>query len=406
MENTIKSILEQNTKHWTLDKKLFKALDDFVKSYINLNEDHVNFFGSNLTGVHMLKFTTRERLQLTEDILAIDDNEIRRQVRALPHIGDTWVRGTDGLNLALLYLVHLLANDKKNSQNDRYNAQVNALFILQCKFLSSILNEYFDYCTSEPIALATYEALSGKFLIKKHGSWLELIKARCNAILVKEKTHQLAIQQFAPDDKIQYMITDIQGRYKQMIINIMAVTIQVKDKNQSLSAHSDTIEMDGDIVLKDLTNVQTDYLHYLREVVPNQRDFIKEELTDIILNSITTLPKKLLMDSLLAFSKNITTKNSPANQLMEEVIFYVFEYFNENRDEVRNIHDYSRVLRTFKNLYTAGKSVNPSVLKSRALADKVNKGIVKTSNPVSVAAVRIGLILYIILRALTKNHYS
>lgn len=406
MDQTIKSIMEHYTKHLKLDKSLCKQLDDYVKIFINLNEDHVKFFGGNLTGVNFIRFTTSERLRLTEDILEIEEDEIRKQVRALPHIGDTWVRGTDGLNLSLLYLVHLLSENKSLSQKDRYDAQCNALFILQCKFLSSMMAEYFKYPVSEPIALAAYQSLSGKFSIKKYGSWLELLNNRCKAILITERTHQDTIKNFSPDDKIQYMVTDIQGRLKQMILNIYDVTVQVKEKNQSLSAHSDTVELDGDIVLKDLGNIQTDYLHYMRSISDNQREFIKEDLVEIIQNSITTLPKKIFVESLVTFSKNIAIKNSPANQLLEEIIFYIFTYFSENKDVVSNIHDYSRVLKNLKDLYTAGKSNNPSVLKARTLADRVNKPILKTSNAVTVAAVRTGLIMYIILRTLTKNHYS
>lgn len=406
MEQTIKDIMARNCSHWKLDKKLAKQLSDFVKYFINRNEDHVNFFGGNLTGVHIIKFTTAERFRMTEEILEIDDLQIQEEVRQLDHIGETWVRGTDGLNLALLYLVHLLANDNKLSSKERYDMQVNALLILQYKFLSSIISSWFKFPVSEEIALATYQSLNGKYSIKKHGNWQALLLNRCRNILIEEKTHLDTIASFQPDDKVQYMITDIQGRLKQLILNIYEITVRIKDAGDAIGTQSSHIELDGEMTLRDITRKQVDYLNYLRKVAPEPREFIKEDLVDVIDVSITTMPKKLLVDALLEFSTDIKTRNSNANVLAEEVIFFCFNYFAENRNVITDTRDYSRVIKTMKDLYNAGKSNTPAILKARKVSEKICKKVVKTNNPATLAGVRTGLILYILLRTLTKEHYG
>lgn len=406
MQSDIKDILEKHTNHWVINARLGKQLSNFVKHFINLNEDHVAFFGGNLTGVQRVRFSSEERLMLTEDILDIDDIAIQREVRKLPHIMSTWVRGTDGVNLALLYLVHKLAVDTTLSSKVRYDMQVNALLILQYKFVSSILTYYFKYLVKPEIALAVYQSLSGKYHIKRHKTWQQVFLARCHAILVTEDTHLRTIQTFESDDKIQYMITDIQGRHKRMIIGIYGVTIDIKEAGGSVNTLSSTIEIDGDITLRDVTRIQNDYLNYIKRIAVNKNEFIKEDLVEVIDASITTMPRKLFYDVLIMVSDNMAKRDRETIELVEEIIFNSFTYFSENRKVITDIRDLPNVLKVMKDLYTAGKSTNPSILKTRKIGEKLSKKATKTTSATTVSALRTGLILYILLRTLTKDHYS
>lgn len=406
MPSDIKTILENHTQHWVLNARLAKQLSNFVKHFINLNEDHVAFFGGNLTGVQRVRFGSEERLMLTEDVLDIDDLAIQREVKKLPHIASSWVRGTDGVNLALLYLVHRLAVDTTLSSKTRYDMQVNALLILQYKFVSSILTYYFKYLVKPDVALAVYQSLSGKYHIKRYKTWQQVFLARCHAVLVSEDTHLKTILNFEPDDKIQYMITDIQGRHKRMIIGIYGVTIDTKEAGGAVGTLSSTIEIDGELTLRDVTRIQNDYLNYLKRVIVNKNEFIKEDLVEVIDESITTMSRKLFYDVLIMVSDNASKRDRETIELIEEVIFNSFAYIGENPKVVSNIKDLPNVLKVMKDLYTAGKSTNPSILKSRKIGDKLAKKATKTTSATTTAALRTGLILYILLRTLTKDHYS
>lgn len=406
MDADILPIMKKHCDHIVLSQGLNKKLADFVKWFINVNDDHVGFFGSNLTGVHRIRFTSDARNQLTENIFVIDDIQIRKDIRAIPHIGDTWVRGTDGLNLTLMYLVHALNNDTKLSSSIRYKMQVNLLLIYQYKVLSSIFVHYFRYQVKPEIGLAVYQNLSGKYLIKKYGTWQALLEARCQDILVADSTHRKTIKTFKPDDKVQYLITDPQTRLKSMIQNIYAVTLDIIENNQGIGQLSDHIELDGELKVRDIERKQTDYLIYLKKVAVNRNEFIKEDLVTIIDESITTMPKKLFYDVLIKMSDQVKSRDPKAMELIEEIIIHSFGHFTENRDVIQSINDFSNVLKVMKDLYSAGKSTNPSVLKTRKLAEQITKKAVKTKSDTTISGLRNGLILYILLRTITKNHYS
>lgn len=406
MDSGILPIMKKHCDHIVLNQNLNKKLADYVKWFMNMNDEHVAFLGANLTGVNKIRFTTDARLQLTEEILTIDESAIRQEVRALAHIGANWVRGTDGLNLTLLYLVHRLNNDTTLSSSIRYKMQVNLLLILQYKFLSSILVHYFKYPVKPEVAIAVYQVLSGKYLIKKYGTWQALLEARCYDILVADSTHRKTIKTFKPDDKIQYLITDPQTRLKSMIQNIYAVTIEIIESDQKVGVLSNFVDVDGDLKLRDIERKQNDYLLYIKKIAGNKSEFIKEDLVTIIDSSITTMPKKLFYDVLIYTSEQMRAKDAKVNELFEEIIIHCFSYFSHNKDTINSINDLSNVVKVMKDLYTAGKTSNESILKSRKIADKIIRKSVKTKSAATEAGLRNGLILYILLRAITKSHYS
>mgnify|MGYP003601520135 FL=1 len=51
MHTNYKQILEKYTKDVKINEQLAKQLHTFSNKFVNKNEDHIAFFGSNLTGV-------------------------------------------------------------------------------------------------------------------------------------------------------------------------------------------------------------------------------------------------------------------------------------------------------------------------------------------------------------------
>lgn len=403
---TIRDVMAQHMGQVKLDQRLMKGLSDFIKRFVNTNEDHAQFFGGNLTGVHRVRFTQEDRFSLTEDILGIDDLAIQEDVRNIEGIGKEWIKGTDGLNLGLLYLVHLTTLDTKLSVNQKKQIATDALLILQMKFLSSIMTAYFKYPVRQEVALATYNALSGKYSIKKYKSWMALLQERCKDILATDSIHKSTIRTFAPDSGIQYLISDTQGRLKSIILNIYSETIKCIENESTIDTSGSMVELDGDLTLKHIQRKQTDYLHYLKTIAPQPQEFIKMNLVEVIDSTVTTMPKKPFLDTLAYFSTRAGARDMDTTVVMEEIIINTFQYIADNPKAITDLRDLSHVIKTLKDLYTAGKSTNPSILKTRTLCEKIAKKATKISNSVTLSGIRTGLILYIILRAFTKDHYS
>lgn len=399
----IKTILADVMSQVKITDSLVRDIDYYVNSYINKNEEHVGFFGSNLTGVSRIVFDSDDRNSWAIEILDIDELEIKTRVRALAHIGKDWVRGTDGVNLSLIYTMHLIHHSTLSNSSKR-KAITNCLVILQVKFLSSLLYGYFKYPVSEKLALAVYDALSRKFYIKKYGTWLAILQARAESIY--DHDHKTTIATFETDERIQYMITDIQTRIKSMILNIYSVTMQLNAKGIGVSSKSMMQEMEGQLEVKAIERDFDTYLNYIQEVIQEPRAFIKDDLANIISDSITTMPIKLLYDVLLAISEKAQLDDKKLSEKTEDILIYTFDHFRENKRSVADLSNLGKLVITLKSLFTASKTNSKTVIELRDYFDKIVKANIKSRNPATIAGVRTGVVLYIILRTLTKNYYN
>lgn len=399
----IKNIMKDVMSHVKINEALVRNIDYYVSSYINKNEEHVSFFGSNLTGVNRIIYDNDDRNAWAIEILDIDEIEIKSRVRALEHIGKDWVRGTDGVNLSLIYTMHLIHHSNLSPKSKR-KAIVNCLIILQAKFLSSLLYGYFKYPVSDKLALAVYDALSRKFYIKKYGTWYAILKSRAESIY--DHDHATTISTFETDERIQYMITDIQTRIKSMILNIYDVTMKLNAKGIGVSSKSMMIKMEDKLEVKALERDFDLYLNYITQTMQEPRAFIKDEIVDVISDSITTMPAKLLYDMLLVVSEKAQTDDNELNEKTRDIIIYTFDHFRENKRSVADLSNLGKLVITLKSLFTASKTNSTTVIELREYFDKMVKANIKSRNPATIAGCRTGVVLYIILRTLTKNYYN
>lgn len=399
----IQNIMNDVMSQVKINDALVRDIDYYTNSYINKNEEHVSFFGSNLTGVNRIIYDNDDRNAWAIEILDIDETEIKQRVRALEHIGKDWVRGTDGVNLSLIYTMHLIHHSSLNAKSKR-KAIINCLIILQAKFLSSLLYGYFKYPVSEKLALAVYDALSRKFYIKKYGTWLAILQARAESIY--DYDHTSTIVTFQTDERIQYMITDIQTRIKSMILNIYDVTMKLNAKGVGVGSKSAMMNMEGQLEVKTLERDFDQYFNYISEAMQEPRAFIKDEIVDVISDSITTMPPKLLYDLLLVVSEKAQTDDKKLNEKTKDILIYTFDHFRENKRSVADLSNLGKLVITLKSLFTASKTNSKTVIELREYFDKMVKDNIKSRNPATIAGVRTGVVLYIILRTLTKNHYN
>lgn len=399
----IKDILKDVMSHVKIDQSLIRDIDYLINAYLNKNEEHVSFFGSNLTGVTRIVYSNDDRNAWAIEIIDVDEIEIKSRVKKLPHIGSDWVRGTDGVNLSLIYTMHLIHHSTLSNQVKRQSI-INCLIILQAKFLSSLLYGYFKHPVSEKLALAVYDALSRKFYIKKYGTWLAILHARAEYIY--DHDHRNTIITFETDERIQYMITDVQTRIKSMILNIYDVTMKLNAKGVGVGSKSMMVKMEDSLEIRSIERDYDNYRNYLSQVIQEPRAFIKEEIVDIVSDSITTMPKKLLYDMLLVVSDVAQTNDVKFNEQIDNIMIYTFDYFREHKRSIKDLSNLGVLVITLKSLFTASKTNSNTVIKLREYFDKLVKNNIKSSNPATISGLRTGIVLYVVLRTLTKNFYN
>lgn len=406
VESNYKLIMEKYTGEVKIDRALAARVHDFANRFVNKNDDHINFFGSNLSGVYSIYFTTMDKNDLMFDVFGeVEDGKIRKEIRALPYVGSNWVVATEPVTVVCIYLVHrFLQSDLP--EIIKHQAMVDLATIAHYKFITSLMNHYFVFNVPVATALATYSALSRKYTIKQEGTWYKTIARRVDDFLFVQDTWRDDIKSFANDENLIKLFGDIQVRMRSMVKNIADVTYRLHSEGIGVDSNADTVATDDGLKVRDVSRLQTGYQEYILSIITEPKSLIKSELVHLIGEAVTTMPEPPLYEVLIYVSTRAREQDRDVNKLCTEILIYLFNYLQKEGIGDRGLNDLSMLVEKIKSLITASKTNDPAVLNMRKISDKLVKRGCSTRSPAALSGLRTGLILYIVIRTLTRQHYS
>lgn len=405
----LKNILDTAYKDvrppYTIDKKLLHQIHEYQLGFAHKNEEHIKFFGGNLLGVHSVRFTTSDKNIWIDDIVRLEEYDIRQQVVA-PETAfrEEWVRVTDVMNLSCLYLCHRIYNSTL-PEKDKTQGMLDVLLVLHYKFISSLMAHYFNKApANEATALAVYAALSKKYAIKQHGSWHAMLVARCMDIIDERSIHFQTIAKFDDDAAIIYMITDTQGRARSIVKKQYKVFVEVRAQNAKITSVGGHVQLESGLTVKDVSRLYQPYRRYLNEIIVDRKAFIKIDLLEVIGSAMHTMPEKLLLDALEYMVAH--HRDKLVEDVLTETMLHAFDYLSRESSARLAMRDIGLLISKLRALYMASRSSDPALMRMRDLGEKlVDEAIISKSSS-TIASVRTGVFLYIVLRVFSRRHYG
>lgn len=98
--NSIKNIFNDLCKDFKADAKTLMKLRRYERAFVNKNENHINFFGGVLMGVHPVRFTQDDRQDWFDDLVGVDEMTIKTAIAKLDTIVHSRIVSTDTMNLS------------------------------------------------------------------------------------------------------------------------------------------------------------------------------------------------------------------------------------------------------------------------------------------------------------------
>jgi hypothetical protein len=404
----IRNIFNDECKTLAIDVGLLKRIRLYQVNFVNRNQDHAEFFGSNLTGVHVVRFLPSDRDRWFDEIIEVNDGPLGERLVALPDVNEKWFISSDTFNLSCVWLAHTIYNNKKLSDQQKHDGMLDIFLILQYKYLTSILFHWFRYPADRATAEATYAQLTYKFAIKQYGSWIALLTARAEELISKTSIHYNTIRNMHDDKEVVYMLNDTQGRIKDIMKNIYAVFERVHNSGARIRTTSSvSIDHEGEEILKDRTHHLMIYTRYINTVVSDKNSFIKGELTDIIESLLQTMPGKLFLNTLDWMSNNYRqTGASEIEEVLNGMLIYTFSFIAENKELIRKESDLAILLSKLKGSIMSSRSTDEELMNLRDKTEIIVKKATQNHNESVIAATRTGVLLYVVLRSLTMKHYG
>lgn len=407
MSKSVKIIFEEHCSHLVFDKKLLSKLQRYERDFVHKTEDHIKFFGGNLMGHEVVKFTPTDRSRWFDEILEADEGGLRMELHALPDIEPHRHVSSDTMNLSAFWMAHRFLNSPNLNQKDREYGAMLVMLILNYKFITSILSHWFKYKADPVVAQATYDALTKRFQLKVVGTWGALLEERSEAIVERNGLHYRTLMSFNNDLDIVKMVNDVQGRIKSILKYIRDVFSKVQgDETVLVKTIAGTIDLDGDVKVRDRQKNTHKYINYIENTIPDRASFIIPQLVTVIASVITTAPKNNIQDTLEYCSENFSVKaDKELIKLPAIILEHAFDYLTKNPGVMSSGRDITGLLSKMRSVYQASKANDPLILEARRIGELVASKATGSKNKILVSAVRNALMLYILLRAFTMDHY-
>lgn len=389
------------------DAAQVKAFSRFQTGFVNKNEDHMLFFGGNLLGVQVVRFTLSDYYTFFDEVVGVDSQEVIEAIKADKDIPSNFKVASDEFNLTCFYCAYRFLTSPHLDSKARLEGATQALLIFHYKVITSLLAHYFRYPADPEIAQAAYSALSARFLIKKLGSWQEVFLYRTAEILKSDSIHSKVLKTFDEDLDIIYLVGDSQGRIRDMVKNITDVFMKVHvsgDRVDVSTMHE--ITLDGQETLRDRIHGPNNYEKYLLSVISDPHTFVKEELFSVVLQVMPAVSSKMFRAFLLWMTAQVHGQHhKDLEQFIQNMMVYTIDYLNRNGQLLKQTKDIMAVLVDIRNLYLSSRSSDEHLKKIRDDGARLVLWYDKTLGETQSAALRTSAILYLCIRAFTKQYY-
>ena len=379
------------------DKRFLKDVLTYNRNFIRKNDEHINFFGGNLIGVYLAKWTDEDRMVWVEDILDIKDIDgLRTELHELEDIDPNYHVSSDVINLSFIWATYRVLKSKDFSRKDQERLSENLMNMLQYKFLTSAHTHNFKFKANEDISLAVYESLERKSTLKREGTWGNLVQHRSEDILDKGSIHYKTIRDLTDTYEVVKLLNDIQGRIKSIVHNLTDKFYEIRDKDARMGSSSNFKNLEGEIHLKDSASKYENVRMRLHDTIPRRNDFIKEDLLEVIIMAVSTTSTSQVERTLEYLCNNYNSRKGikEYRPMVEKIVIYCFDLI---RQEKMDLDDVPALILKLRAMLRSSRVVNQEVLDVRETCGELVADALNTKSASTIPSTRIAVILYIAL---------
>ena len=351
----IKDVFKKHLHYTTMNKELLDKLILHRINWMNKNPDHIEFLSNKPLGVNPIRYSTIDEDAFFIDICGIDQKELKKDLHALDGIEPNHKVASNPFYLTIAYLMYLSLTTIKDRKKAN-EAALEVYYIFSYKVLSSLISHYFKYDLDRDIGIMTVERLSYRYLIKKLNNWQEVLEYRGNDVLDPHGLHAKRLINLDTDTATR-VVADLQGRIRNTVKDIYAVMIQVIEDGESRTATSliSSYE-DGDETLGDITTGGERYTTYIKDIAYKKRDFIKDDLLEIMDLTFKNLDKKEFRKVLEHFVESAGKNDKFINEVIEDSIEINLDYLGKQGIRGKLDKDFISLMSVLKGFWLSSSS--------------------------------------------------
>lgn len=378
--------------------ELFDKIKKFRMSWVRKGDIYIDFLSNGLVGVHPIRFSTQDENILFADIFQCDRDDLMEDVHKCKDVNKDFKIVSNPTHIAIYFLMHKYVTSKLPDKL-KHDAIKELYLILAYKYLSSIVQHYFKYNVELDIAKAVYERMSMRFQLKKLKTWNNVLDARAGDVL-PGGIHYDRLKIINQVQIINNVLSDLQGRLREIIKNIYTILIEVNEQNTKITSTSSLTMTDDGEGIKDSINSQQAYIDYLRNICRVRQDFFNMEIIDFV----HSMNNRLSRSNIIACLEYMVSDNyKNMETIIEDIILLCITVASKKgyiNDFVRDVIEITSVIRGY---VAAGNTNDRNLSKIKEELKTVVKKSIKGVNNNDIPKYYTCIILYIFYRAIF-NH--
>jgi len=402
--SNIKAVFDDHCKSVRFDRRWAKTVVGEIRAFEHRDEEHINFLGGNLVGVYRLHWRADDSVVWYNGLRIVDVPALKNDYQDLPTINPDFHVVGNPINASFLYAVHrTLTSDL--AEKEKHETAVAILSHMHYQFLSSLLYHQFPYRAQEAIALAVYDSLSRKSMLKQYHTWGNLVRARAEDIIGKNSIHYKTLIEFTNDEKIIYAISDIQSRIREVVKKLKGEYMRLRDQDSRVMSQSTTlVNREGETILRDFENKAASLQRELKDIVRDPHDLIRDEVVESTLKIVTTADERYLRTALLYLSEASEGRDrQTVHELIDVLVIFIQGYLRRAPASERTL---IHVVLKVRNLMRSSQLTVSDAIVIRNLASDLIESALPKRNSAVQASTRIAMLVYLTIRLLTINHFK
>lgn len=407
MNKTLKDVLDKHFEHVVFDKKFASKVAEFLRLFLTKNDQYVNFFGSGLIGIHNVMWNNSDSDFWWDEVWHVDPEAFKQDLRRLPVINTNFKVASNEFHHAIIYTLHRVHHSPHLSDKEKEELKIRCMTSLNIKYLVSLQHHYFPYGADNGISEKTFNSLNNKFDLKVLGSWGAMLTKRSTEYIAKGARYYKTYVNYNFDKEIIVMITDAQGRIRETYKDITKIYHTLKDEKAKILSSSATLITDEGMVLKDLTRKTNQYIRYIQSTISTKDAFIKQELLNIVNESIPSLDNSYdVFEGLLyALLENyhVSKYQRAFDEMVSDLLIFSFDILKKNN--IKD-NDLPGLLYRLKHVYMSGRIQDKLLDNARKQFVKLVESYNKKLKNTPLIPERCGVFLYIVLRTIMMNKYK
>lgn len=402
--------LEEVFKHVVFDYNLLKKVNKYKMGIINKNQEHIEFFSGNLTGVQTLRFAPNKEYIEFFHIFGVTPEQINKAIVASPLFNIKYDVEGDPFNHLCVYVAHRFLTSPKLNKQQREMGAIEGTLIFLIRVVIILINARFFYPANRDVARQVYEELSHKYLIKQYKDWYSVLNYQAEKSCGEDGLHRDRFLKYDEDDGVRYIMTNMQTSLSSLIKGIYAVMMDLNSKKSKIKTGT-LIEtnMSGELAFKDVSVDEERYVQMALQALPDKGTLIDVNLLSITQEIIGTCDTSRLKE-MLGFISRDMYKNPKVKELATEFtklsILYCISYAKREHLSKSTHNNTGLFLTKIKTGIMSAKSQDSNLLDMRTVGlDLINIYYQKASLQ-NKSSLRTGFAFYIYLFAHSKINWG